>query len=184
MIEGAMRHVDAWWRRAVIYQLYVRSFADGNGDGIGDLVGARSRLCYLRDLGVDAVWLNPWYVSPMADGGYDVVDYRAIEPSFGTLAEAEAFIRDALDLGIRTIVDIVPNHVSDQHPWFEAALAAGPGSPLRDRFWFRPGAGRTAACHPTAGRPTSATSPGRGPRTPTAPPATGTSTSSPRASPT
>ena len=84
----------------------------------------------------------------MADGGYDVVDYRAIEPSFGTLAEAEAFIRDALDLGIRTIVDIVPNHVSDQHPWFEAALAAGPGSPLRDRFWFRPGSGPDGSLPP------------------------------------
>ena len=126
----------------------MRSFADGNGDGIGDLAGARSRLPYLRDLGVDAVWFNPWYVSPMADGGYDVVDYRAIEPSFGTLEEAEAFIRDANDLGIRTIVDIVPNHVSDQHPWFEAALAAGPGSPLRDRFWFRPGSGPDGSLPP------------------------------------
>ena len=109
-----------WWRDAVIYQLYLRSFADGNGDGIGDLAGARSRLPYLRDLGVDAVWISPWYASPMADGGYDVADYRAIEPAFGTLADAEAFIHDALDLGIRTIVDIVPNHVSDQHTWFEA----------------------------------------------------------------
>jgi len=132
---------ETWWRNAVIYQLYVRSFADGNGDGIGDLAGARARLPYLRDLGVDAIWVNPWYLSPMADGGYDVADYRAIEPTFGTIADAEAFIREALDLGIRTIVDIVPNHVSDQHPWFEAALAAGPGTPLRDRFWFRPGLG-------------------------------------------
>ena len=86
-----------------------------------------SRLPYLRDLGVDAIWFTPWYASPLADGGYDVADYRAIDPAFGTLAEAEALIAEALELGIRTIVDIVPNHVSDQHPWFQAALAAGPG---------------------------------------------------------
>ncbi len=125
-----------WWRSAVIYQIYPRSFADGNGDGTGDLAGVRSRLGYLRDLGVDAIWFTPWYASPLADGGYDVSDYRAIHPDFGTLAEAELLIREALDLGIRTIVDIVPNHVSDQHPWFQAALAAGPGSPERERFWF------------------------------------------------
>jgi alpha-glucosidase len=132
---------DPWWRHAVIYQLYVRSFADANGDGVGDLAGVRSRLGYLRDLGVDAIWYNPWYASPLHDGGYDVADYRAIEPSFGTLAEAEALIAEALDLGIRTIIDIVPNHVSDQHRWFIEAHAGGPGSPMRLRFWFRPGRG-------------------------------------------
>jgi alpha-glucosidase len=130
-----------WWRSAVIYQIYVRSFADGDGDGTGDLAGVRSRLGYLRDLGVDAIWFTPWYASPLADGGYDVSDYRAIHPDFGTLEEAEALIAEALDLGIRTIVDIVPNHVSDRHPWFQAALAAGPGSPERERFWFRDGTG-------------------------------------------
>jgi alpha-glucosidase len=130
-----------WWRGAVIYQVYVRSFADGNGDGVGDLAGTRARLPYLRDLGVDAIWFTPWYPSPMADGGYDVADYRAIDPAFGTLAEAERLIAEALDYGIRTIVDIVPNHVSDQHPWFQAALAARPGSPERARFWFHPGVG-------------------------------------------
>ena len=130
-----------WWRHAAIYEIYIRSFADGNGDGVGDLAGVRSRLPYLRDLGVDAIWFTPWYVSPMADGGYDVADYRAIDPAFGTLEEAESLIADALELGIRTIIDIVPNHVSDRHPWFLAALAAGPGSPERDRFWFRPGSG-------------------------------------------
>ena len=130
-----------WWRRAAVYQVYVRSFADGNGDGVGDLAGVRARLPYLRDLGVDALWFNPWYPSPMADGGYDVVDYRAIDPAFGTLAEAEQLITDARALGLRTIVDIVPNHVSDRHPWFRAALAAGPGAPERDWFWFRPGRG-------------------------------------------
>jgi alpha-glucosidase len=125
----------------VIYQIYVRSFADGDGDGTGDLAGVRQRLPYLRDLGVDAIWFTPWYASPLADGGYDVSDYRAIHPDFGTLEEAEALIREALEHGIRTIVDIVPNHVSDRHPWFQAALAAGPGSPERERFWFRDGVG-------------------------------------------
>ena len=130
-----------WWRSAVIYQVYVRSFADGNGDGTGDLAGVRDHLGYLKDLGVDAIWFNPWYPSPLADGGYDVSDYRDIHPQFGTLEEAEALIHEALALGIRTIIDVVPNHVSDQHPWFQAALAAGPGSPERERFWFHPGKG-------------------------------------------
>ena len=134
-------HDAEWWRHAVIYQVYVRSFADADGDGTGDLAGVRTRLPYLRDLGVDALWFTPWYRSPLADGGYDVADYRTIDPAFGTLAEAEALIRDALDLGIRTVVDVVPNHVSDQHPWFQAALAAGPGSAERSRFWFHPGRG-------------------------------------------
>ena len=128
-----------WWRSAVIYQVYIRSFADGNGDGTGDLAGVRSRLEYLRDLGVDALWFTPWYASPLADGGYDVSDYRAIHPAFGELAEAEALISEALELGIRTIIDVVPNHVSHEHEWFTAALAAGPGSPERERFWFRKG---------------------------------------------
>ncbi|HTJ67341.1 MAG TPA: glycoside hydrolase family 13 protein [Actinospica sp.] len=130
-----------WWRDAVTYQVYVRSFADGNGDGVGDLRGIRSRLRYLADLGIDAIWLNPWYPSPMADGGYDVSDYRDIDPDFGTLDEADALIDEAHELGIRVIIDIVPNHVSDQHVWFQAALKAGPRSPERARFWFRPGRG-------------------------------------------
>jgi alpha-glucosidase len=133
---------SAWWRGAVIYQVYVRSFADENGDGVGDLAGVRAKLPYLRDLGIDAVWFNPWYPSPMADNGYDVADYRAIDPAFGTLGEAEELIAAARALGIRTIVDIVPNHVSDQHSWFRAAIASEPGSPERARFWFRPGRGR------------------------------------------
>jgi alpha-glucosidase len=128
-----------WWRDAVIYEVYPRSFADGDGDGTGDLAGVRSRLPYLAELGVDALWFTPWYVSPLADGGYDVADYRAIHPDFGTLFDAEALIADALALGIRTIVDIVPNHVSSEHPWFREALAAGKDSPARERFWFRPG---------------------------------------------
>ncbi len=138
-----------WWRNAVIYQIYPRSFADGNGDGTGDLAGARARLPYLKELGVDAVWFTPWYLSPLADGGYDVADYRTIDPAFGTLAEAEALIAEALELGIRTIVDVVPNHVSDQHDWFQAALAAGPGSAERERFWFHPGKGDDGSEIPT-----------------------------------
>lgn len=138
-----------WWRDAVIYQIYPRSFADGDGDGIGDLAGVRQHLDHLRDLGVDAIWFTPWYDSPLADGGYDVADYRRIHPAFGDLAEAEALIAEALALGIRTIVDVVPNHVSDRHPWFQAALAAGPGSPERERFWFRPGRGANGDRMPT-----------------------------------
>lgn len=138
-----------WWRTAAIYQIYVRSFFDGNGDGTGDLAGVRSKLEYLRDLGVDAIWFTPWYVSPLADGGYDVADYRAIDPAFGTLDEAEALISEARALGIRTLVDIVPNHVSDQHEWFAEALAAGPGSSERERFWFREGVGPDGSGMPT-----------------------------------
>lgn len=125
-----------WWRSAVIYQLYIRSFADGDGDGTGDLAGVRAHLDYLKRLGVDALWFTPWYASPLADGGYDVSDYRVIHPAFGDLGEAEALIREALQLGIRTIIDIVPNHVSREHPWFQAALQSAPGSPERARFWF------------------------------------------------
>jgi len=139
-----------WWRTAVIYEIYPRSFADGNGDGTGDLAGIRARLPYLHALGVDAIWFTPWYVSPLADGGYDVADYRAIDPAFGTLADAEALIAEARALGLRTIVDVVPNHVSDRHPWFQAALAAGPGSPERQRFWFHPGRDGDSAAMPTA----------------------------------
>ncbi|WFB09884.1 glycoside hydrolase family 13 protein [Streptomyces sp. LX-29] len=130
-----------WWRDAVIYQVYPRSFADGNGDGMGDLEGVRSRLPYLKDLGVDAVWLSPFYASPQADAGYDVADYRAIDPMFGTLLDADAVIREAHRLGMRIIVDLVPNHCSDQHAWFVQALREGPGSALRERFHFRPGKG-------------------------------------------
>ncbi|MFJ9419262.1 glycoside hydrolase family 13 protein [Streptomyces sp. NPDC101227] len=137
-----------WWRDAVIYQVYPRSFADGNGDGMGDLAGIRDRLPYLRDLGVDAVWLSPFYASPQADGGYDVADYRAIDPMFGTLPDAEAVIRDAHDLGLRIIVDIVPNHCSDQHEWFRRAVAEGPGSVARERFHFRKGRGENGELPP------------------------------------
>ncbi len=137
-----LRRADAgWWRSAVIYQIYPRSFADGDGDGVGDLAGVRAHLDHLVDLGVDAVWFNPWYASPQADAGYDVADYRAIDPVFGSLAEAEELIREAHTLGLRIIVDVVPNHCSSAHPWFREALETGPGSAARDLFWFRPGRG-------------------------------------------
>nr|WP_030504089.1 glycoside hydrolase family 13 protein [Micromonospora purpureochromogenes] len=138
-----------WWRSAVIYQVYPRSYADGNGDGIGDVAGIRSRLDHLAALGVDAIWFSPWYPSPMADAGYDVSDYRDIDPVFGTLADVEALIAEAHALGIRSIVDVVPNHCSDAHPWFRAALAGGPGAPERDLFWFRPGRGPGGDLPPT-----------------------------------
>ena len=140
-VTGGGGTVTDWWRTAVIYQVYPRSFADSDGDGIGDIAGVRRHLGYLAELGVDAIWFTPWYRSPLADGGYDVADYRDIHPDLGDLAQAEAVIAEAAELGIRTIVDIVPNHVSDQHEWFRAALAAGPGSPERARFWFRDGRG-------------------------------------------
>ena len=134
-----------WWRSAVIYQVYLRSFADGNGDGLGDIAGLRSHLGHVADLGADAIWINPWYPSPMADAGYDVSDYRGVEPRFGTMADAEALIAEAHALGLRVVLDIVPNHTSSAHPWFQEALAAGPGSPARGRFLFRPGRGSGGA---------------------------------------
>jgi alpha-glucosidase len=137
-----------WWRGASIYQVYLRSFADGNGDGVGDIAGLRSRLEYLAALGVDALWINPWYRSPMADGGYDVADYRDIDPLFGTLADAEELIAGCHEHGLRVIADIVPNHTSDQHEWFKAALASPPGSRERARFWFRPGRGERGELPP------------------------------------
>ncbi|MEE4489496.1 glycoside hydrolase family 13 protein [Streptomyces sp. BE230] len=146
--DEAPGHRTGWWQDAVIYQVYPRSFADGNGDGMGDLAGVTARLPYLRDLGVDAVWLSPFYASPQADAGYDVADYRAIDPMFGTLLDADALIRDAHDLGLRIIVDLVPNHSSDQHEWFKRALAEGPGSALRERYHFRPGKGANGELPP------------------------------------
>ena len=130
-----------WWRDAVIYQIYVRSFADSDGDGVGDLPGIRSRLPYVRELGVDAIWLNPFYPSPQADAGYDVADYRDVDPMFGTLTDLDELVHDAHQSGLRVIVDLVPNHTSSEHAWFRAALAAPPGSPERARYIFRDGRG-------------------------------------------
>jgi len=130
-----------WWRDAVIYQVYIRSFADGDGDGLGDITGLRARLDHIAGLGADALWINPWYPSPMVDAGYDVSDYRAVEPRFGTLADAELLIREAHDRGLRVLLDIVPNHTSSEHPWFREAVASAPGTPARDRYLFRRGRG-------------------------------------------
>lgn len=128
-----------WWADAVVYQIYPRSFADGNGDGMGDLAGVLEQLPYLQKLGVDAIWLSPFYKSPQADGGYDVADYRQVDPLFGSLDDFDAMLRDAHGRGLKVIVDLVPNHTSDEHAWFREALAAAPGSTERDRYMFRPG---------------------------------------------
>jgi alpha-glucosidase len=130
-----------WWRDSVVYQLYVRSFADSDGDGIGDLRGVYSKLDYLADLGVDALWLNPFYPSPQIDAGYDVADYRSVDPVFGSLGDVDAVLERAHALGLRVLVDLVPNHTSDQHPWFRQARSAAPGSPERARYLFRDGRG-------------------------------------------
>ena len=138
---GANRPGAEWWRTAVIYQIYPRSFADASGDGIGDLPGVTAHLDDLRSLGVDAVWLSPFYRSPQHDAGYDVADYRDVDPLFGTLADFDEMLAAAHDRGIRVIVDLVPNHSSDQHVWFQEALAAEPGSAARARYLFRDGRG-------------------------------------------
>ncbi|MEV7636135.1 glycoside hydrolase family 13 protein [Pseudarthrobacter enclensis] len=131
-----------WWEDAVVYQIYPRSFADGNGDGMGDLSGVTSRLPYLERLGVDAVWLSPFYKSPQADGGYDVADYRQVDPLFGSLADFDTLLREAHGRGLKVIVDLVPNHTSDEHVWFQEALATPAGSTARDRYIFRAGRDR------------------------------------------
>ncbi|MFC4244277.1 glycoside hydrolase family 13 protein [Gryllotalpicola reticulitermitis] len=130
-----------WWRSAVIYQVYPRSFADSDGDGVGDLPGITSRLGSIRDLGADAIWLSPFMTSPQHDAGYDVADYCDVDPLFGTLGDFDAMIARATDLDLRVIIDLVPNHTSSDHVWFQAALAAGPGSAERDWYMFRDGKG-------------------------------------------
>src|SRR5882757_8204884 len=132
--------MSEWWRNAVFYEIYVRSFADANGDGVGDFEGIRAHLPYLRELGVDAIWLTPFYPSPGADHGYDVSDYVDVDPLFGTLDDFDALIRDAHALDLRVIADIVPNHSSSEPPWFKNALA-DPSHPDRARYIFRPGRG-------------------------------------------
>ena len=125
-----------WWKEAVIYQIYPRSFFDSNGDGEGDLPGITSKLEYVQQLGVDAIWLSPFYTSPNKDGGYDVANPRDVDPRFGNLADAQSLIERAHELHVKVLADVVPNHFSDQHEWFQAALRAGPGSPERARFHF------------------------------------------------
>ena len=134
-------YTQPWWASAVFYQVYPKSFADGNGDGVGDLIGLRARMGHLQRLGVDAIWISPFYRSPMADGGYDVADPCDVDPTFGTLADFDAMLAEAHAHGLKVTVDIVPNHFSDQHVWFQQALAAPAGSPERARFIFREGRG-------------------------------------------
>jgi alpha-glucosidase len=138
----------AWWRSAVIYQVYPRSFADSDGDGIGDLPGVISRLDHLVDLGVDALWLSPFYPSPQADAGYDVADYYGVDPLFGHIADIEQLIAKAHRRKLRVIVDLVPNHTSDRHPWFREVVAEDPGAPARDRYVIRDGRGADGEAPP------------------------------------
>jgi alpha-glucosidase len=135
-----------WWRSAAVYQVLPRSFADGDGDGVGDLAGLRARLPFIAGLGVDAVWVTPWYPSPLVDSGYDVADYRDVDPVLGGLAQAEAFLREAHGLGLKVLLDIVPNHTSSAHAWFRAALAGD--ARARARYLFRPGRGEGGALPP------------------------------------
>ena len=137
-----------WWRSAVIYQIYPRSFADSDGDGYGDLPGVISKLPYLKELGVDAVWLSPFYRSPMADAGYDVADYRQVDPLFGATTDAHRLIEEAHALGLRVVIDLVPNHTSDAHEWFQAAIASEPGAPERQRYLIRDGRGPSGELPP------------------------------------
>lgn len=145
---GHDRRGGEWWRTAVIYQIYPRSFADASGDGVGDLAGITARLPQVAELGVDAIWLSPFYTSPQKDGGYDVADYRDIDPLFGSLDDFDRMLGAAHDLGLKVIVDLVPNHSSDQHEWFQAALAAAPGSHERSRYIFRDGKGPEGSLPP------------------------------------
>ncbi|MEV5316674.1 glycoside hydrolase family 13 protein [Streptomyces sp. NPDC052687] len=148
MPDLSSRNPD-WWRQAVIYQVYPRSFADADGDGLGDLKGITQRLTHLAALGVDALWLSPFYPSELADGGYDVADYRDVDPRLGTLDDFAAMAAEAHRLGLKVIVDLVPNHTSHQHVWFQEALRAGPGSAARDRYVFRDGRGPHGELPPT-----------------------------------
>ncbi|MGJ9403981.1 glycoside hydrolase family 13 protein [Arthrobacter sp. KK5.5] len=141
--ESPVRRMDdpTWWRQAAVYQIYPRSFADANGDGIGDLKGVISRVPYLARLSIDAVWLSPFYPSALADGGYDVADYRDVDPKIGTLEEFDEMVAVLHAEGIKVVIDVVPNHSSNDHVWFQAALEAGRGSAERDRYIFREGTG-------------------------------------------
>jgi alpha-glucosidase len=143
-----MKATPPWWRDAAVYQVYVRSFADSDGDGVGDLAGIRQRLDYIRGLGVSAIWLNPFYPSPQEDGGYDVSDYRGVDRRFGSLADFDALLNDAHERDLRIIIDLVPNHTSSEHVWFQSALLAPPDSPERDRYVFRAGRGPDGSAPP------------------------------------
>lgn len=143
-----VREERSWWHDAVIYQIYPRSFADSDGDGMGDLAGVTQHLDHLANLGVDAVWLSPFYTSPQSDCGYDVADYCDVDPMFGTLADFDRMLAGCHRRGIRVVVDVVPNHSSSAHPLFQRALAAGPGSPERAMYVFRDGRGENGELPP------------------------------------
>lgn len=138
-----------WWKQAVVYQVYPRSFKDSRGGGLGQIAGVTEKIGYLKELGVDAIWLSPFYPSQLADGGYDVDDYRNVDPKLGTMDDFDALAKAAHADGIKIVVDIVPNHSSNLHEWFKAALAAKPGSPERDRYIFRDGKGPNGDEPPT-----------------------------------
>ncbi|PPB48062.1 alpha-amylase [Arthrobacter pityocampae] len=139
MSGPAPAHTRGWWQDAVVYQVYPRSFADGDGDGVGDLSGLLTRLPYIASLGVDGIWLTPFQPSPQVDQGYDVSDYCGVDPLFGTMAQFDALLDAAHALGLRLFLDVVPNHCSSEHPLFRAAVAADPGSPERALFHFADG---------------------------------------------
>ena len=137
-----------WWRSSVIYQVYPRSFRDSNGDGVGDLAGITGELAHLAGLSIDAIWLSPFYTSPQRDGGYDVADYCSIDPIFGTMDDFDALTVRATGLGIKVIIDLVPNHCSSEHPLFKRALASALGSTEREFFIFRDGLGESGQLPP------------------------------------
>ena len=168
ILDSLTHHADngpaaatTWWRQASVYQIYPRSFADSNGDGIGDLNGITAKVPYLKSLGIDAVWLSPFYPSALADGGYDVDDYRDVDPKIGSLADFDGMAAALHAAGIKVIVDIVPNHSSNRHAWFQEALAAGTGH--RPGNGTTSGTGRvsTANCRRRTGQPRSAARRGR-----------------------
>lgn len=145
MEKVADRLEQPWWRNAAVYQVYLRSYKDSDGDGNGDLNGLRMELRHIAELGCDALWLNPIYLSPQRDHGYDIADYRSIDPMYGTLDDFDCLVAEAHELGLRVIMDVVPNHCSDQHPWFQQALASNDGGPERSRFIIERGEGQTGA---------------------------------------
>lgn len=140
--------MTVWWERAAVYQIYVRSFADSGTDGIGDLTGIVDHLDHVSSLGVDAVWLTPFFPSPQRDHGYDVSDYFGVDPSYGSLTDIDRLIEACHARGLRVLADIVPNHCSSDHAWFQAALAAPPSSVERARFYFRDGVGADGSSPP------------------------------------